>query len=90
MVFNKQKLTNLELVKMYKSLLLPRLIEKKMLILLRQGKISKWFSGWGQEAISVGTTLALDEDEYILSQIQEDPAHKCYSVNMDGQRRIKA
>ncbi len=66
MVFNKQKLTNLELVKMYKSLLLPRLIEKKMLILLRQGKISKWFSGWGQEAISVGTVLALDEDEYIL------------------------
>lgn len=43
-----------------------RLIEQKMLILLRQGKISKWFSGIGQEAISVGVTLALKADEYIL------------------------
>ncbi|MDG2357892.1 MAG: dehydrogenase E1 component subunit alpha/beta, partial [Polaribacter sp.] len=44
----------------------PRLIEEKMLILLRQGKISKWFSGIGQEAISVGVTSALENDEYIL------------------------
>lgn len=47
-------------------MLLPRLIEEKMLILLRQGKISKWFSGIGQEAISVGITNALEHDEYIL------------------------
>ena len=45
---------------------LPRLVEEKMLILLRQGKISKWFSGIGQEAISVGSTLAMRKDEYIL------------------------
>ena len=46
--------------------LLPRTIEEKMMLLLRQGKISKWFSGWGQEAISVGATLAMKEDEIIL------------------------
>lgn len=45
---------------------MPRMIEEKMLILLRQGKVSKWFSGIGQEAISVGITNALDKDEYIL------------------------
>lgn len=50
----------------YKALITPRLIEEKMLIALRQGKISKWFSSWGQEAISVGCTLALDKEEYIL------------------------
>lgn len=54
------------LIKLYRSLILPRLFEEKMLLLLRQGKISKWFSGIGQEAISVGATLALDSDEYIL------------------------
>ena len=47
-------------------LLKPRLIEEKMLILIRQGKVSKWFSGIGQEAISVGVTAVLDQDEYIL------------------------
>ena len=51
---------------LYKSLLKPRLIEEKMLVLLRQGKISKWFSGIGQEAIAVGVTNALQDDEYIL------------------------
>ena len=51
---------------LYKSMLKPRMIEEKMLILLRQGKISKWFSGIGQEAISIGVTMALDSDEYIL------------------------
>jgi 2-oxoisovalerate dehydrogenase E1 component len=50
----------------YKQLLWPRMIEEKMLVLLRQGKISKWFSGIGQEAIAVGATLALDEDEWIM------------------------
>lgn len=36
-----------------------------MLKLLRQGRVSKWFSGIGQEAIAVGVTAALDEDEYV-------------------------
>ena len=54
------------LLYLYKSMLKPRLIEEKMLILLRQGKISKWFSGIGQEAISIGVTAALEKDEYIL------------------------
>ena len=54
------------LIKFYKNLLKPRMIEERMLVLLRQGKISKWFSGIGQEAISVGVTLALKDDEYIL------------------------
>ena len=51
---------------LYKRILLPRLIEEKMLILIRQGKVSKWFSGMGQEAIAVGVTSILHEDEYIL------------------------
>ncbi|PHR92243.1 MAG: dehydrogenase [Leeuwenhoekiella sp.] len=51
---------------LYKQLLKPRLVEEKMLVLLRQGKISKWFSGIGQEAIAVGVTAALYEDEYIM------------------------
>ncbi|WP_129716114.1 thiamine pyrophosphate-dependent enzyme [Pedobacter sp. SYP-B3415] len=54
------------LLSIYKKLLYPRLIEEKMLILLRQGRIGKWFSGIGQEAISVGATLAMQADEYIL------------------------
>ncbi|MBI3235018.1 MAG: thiamine pyrophosphate-dependent dehydrogenase E1 component subunit alpha, partial [Bacteroidetes bacterium] len=54
------------LINLYKGLLKPRQIEEKMLILLRQSKVSKWFSGIGQEAISVGATMALDQDEYIL------------------------
>ncbi|MDG2086806.1 MAG: dehydrogenase E1 component subunit alpha/beta [Flavobacteriales bacterium] len=66
MQFERKGLSDINLVDLYKSLLVPRLIEEKMLILLRQGKISKWFSGIGQEAISVGVTSALDEDEFIL------------------------
>lgn len=54
------------LLSLYAKMLKPRLIEEKMLILLRQGKISKWFSGIGQEAISVGVMAALDEEEYVL------------------------
>ncbi len=53
-------------LKLFRSMLRPRMIEEKMLILLRQGKISKWFSGIGQEAISIGVTCALEKDEYIL------------------------
>ncbi|WP_439131046.1 alpha-ketoacid dehydrogenase subunit alpha/beta [Polaribacter sp.] len=62
----KSDLDNAFLLNLYKSMLKPRLIEEKMLILLRQGKITKWFSGIGQEAIAVGVTLALQKDEYIL------------------------
>lgn len=64
--FNRKTLTDDELINFYHSLILPRLIEDKMLILLRQGKISKWFSGIGQEAISVGCGLAMQEDEFML------------------------
>ena len=59
-------LSNSELKKIYYYLKLPRNIEEKMLLLLRQGKLSKWFSGIGQEAIAVGTTYALKKDDYIL------------------------
>ena len=66
MEFKRGKLSNEQLVHLYKSLLLPRMIEDKMLLLLRQGKISKWFSGIGQEAIAVGATLAMDPTEWIM------------------------
>ncbi|TCK69275.1 2-oxoisovalerate dehydrogenase E1 component [Winogradskyella wandonensis] len=64
--FDSASLSNEKLLQLYYNMLRPRLIEEKMLILLRQGKISKWFSGIGQEAISVGVTMSLDKDEYIL------------------------
>ncbi len=66
MTFDRKNLSNEELIDFYRSLLWPRMIEEKMLVLLRQGKISKWFSGIGQEAIAVGATLALQEDEWIM------------------------
>lgn len=66
MKFIRKKYSDETLRGLYSALLHPRLIEEKMLILLRQNKISKWFSGIGQEAISVGITQALDKDEYIL------------------------
>jgi len=66
MRFSKTGYSQDELLHLYKELITPRLIEEKMLILLRQGKISKWFSGIGQEAVSVGAVQALDYDEYIL------------------------
>jgi len=66
MHFNRQNFTNEELIYIYRNLLMPRMIEEKMLVLLRQGKISKWFSGIGQEAVSVGSTLALSNDEWIM------------------------
>ena len=64
--FNKENLDNNTLELLYKNMLKPRMIEEKMLILLRQGKISKWFSGIGQEAISTGVTMALKNEEYVL------------------------
>jgi len=64
--FNAANLSNQLLVDLFLQLLRPRMIEEKMLKLLRQGKVSKWFSGIGQEAISIGATMAMDKDEYIL------------------------
>jgi 2-oxoisovalerate dehydrogenase E1 component len=66
MNFDRKNLDDSTLLSFYKHLLKPRMIEEKMLILLRQGRIGKWFSGIGQEAIAVGTTLAMNPDEYIL------------------------
>src|ERR1700743_2337175 len=66
MIFDRKNLTNNQLIEFYKKLLWPRLVEEKMLILLRQGRIGKWFSGIGQEAIAVGSTLAMQPNEYIL------------------------
>jgi 2-oxoisovalerate dehydrogenase E1 component len=66
MNFDRKHYTEALLKNLYEQLLLPRMIEEKMLILLRQNKISKWFSGIGQEAIAVGVTQALEKDEYIL------------------------
>ncbi len=64
--YERENLSHETLLRLYRAMLKPRLIEEKMLILLRQGKVSKWFSGIGQEAISIGVTAALDNDEYIL------------------------
>ena len=66
MYFERKDSSNEELIRLYKNILLPRMIEEKMLVLLRQGRISKWFSGIGQEAIAVGATLAMDPAEWIL------------------------
>lgn len=66
LLFDHKDIPHSTLKELYKNLLKPRMIEEKMLLQLRQGKISKWFSGIGQEAISVGTTLALNPEEYIL------------------------
>src|SRR6059058_938503 len=66
MEFNRRDLSDEQLVHIYKNLLWPRLIEERMLLLLRQGRVSKWFSGIGQEAIAVGATLALQPDDFIL------------------------
>jgi 2-oxoisovalerate dehydrogenase E1 component len=64
--FEKGDISNKVLFDLYRKMLYPRLVEEKMLNLLRQGRISKWFSGIGQEAISVGVTAALEKDEFIF------------------------
>ncbi len=66
MQFNRDNLSDEILIELYKNLLLPRMIEEEMLLLLRQGKVSKWFSGIGQEAIAVGATFALAPNEWIM------------------------
>ncbi len=68
------------LLGLYRELLLPRLIEEKMLLLLRRGKVSKWFSGIGQEAISVGAALALDPDEFIFTMHRNLGVFTCRNV----------
>lgn len=66
LTFDRKNYSDETLLSLYESLIMPRRIEEKMLILLRQGRISKWFSGWGQEAISIGAVNALHADEFIL------------------------
>ncbi|RAJ16161.1 alpha-ketoacid dehydrogenase subunit alpha/beta [Olleya aquimaris] len=87
MTFDKKSLDNTILLDLYKRMLKPRLIEEKMLILLRQGKVSKWFSGIGQEAISVGVTSVMLDEEYILPMhrnlgvftTRQIPLHRLFS-----------
>ena len=74
MKFDVKNIDKKVLLNLFKNMLKSRMIEEKMIILLRQGKVSKWFSGIGQEAISTGVTLALENDEYIL------PMHRNLSV----------
>lgn len=66
MQYDRKQLSDDKLKDIYRALLMPRMIEEKMLVLLRQGRVSKWFSGIGQEAIAVGATLAMQEDEWIM------------------------
>lgn len=66
MQFSRKGFSDGLLLSLYEEVLKPRMIEEKMLILLRQGKISKWFSGIGQEGIAVGAAMALEPDEYIM------------------------
>lgn len=87
MNFNRHDYTDDFLRHVYRQLLKPRMIEEKMLVLLRQGRIAKWFSGIGQEAISVGTALAMRQDEYILPMhrnlgiftVRGIPLHRLFS-----------
>ena len=87
MNYSNSKISSSTHIDLYTGMMIPRMIEEKMLILLRQGKISKWFSGIGQEAISVGVTKALKNDEYILPMhrnlgvftSRKIPLHKLFS-----------
>lgn len=83
MDYKDSKLPNELLLDLYFSMLKPRMIEEKMLILLRQGKISKWFSGIGQEAISVGVTRAMEADEYILPMHRNLGVFTCREIPLN-------
>jgi 2-oxoisovalerate dehydrogenase E1 component len=83
MNFDRKDYSNDDLLRLYEGLVKPRMIEEKMLILLRQGKVSKWFSGIGQEAISVGSTLALHPDEYILPLHRNLGVFTCRQLPLD-------
>jgi len=83
MNFNRKDYTDDDLLELYRGIILPRMIEEKMLILLRQGRVSKWFSGIGQEAISVGATLALEKDEYILPLHRNLGVFTCRDIPLD-------
>jgi 2-oxoisovalerate dehydrogenase E1 component len=100
MQFERKEFSNDQLISIYKKLLLPRLIEEKMLVLLRQGRISKWFSGIGQEAIAVGATMALQQDEWIMPlhrnlgvfTTRNMPLHKLFKQwqgNQDGYSKAR-
>ena len=82
MLFDKSNLSTKTLKKLYLSILKPRLIEEKMLILLRQNKISKWFSGIGQEATSSGVALATDPSEYILPMHRNLGVFTCRNISL--------
>ncbi|MDR0228876.1 MAG: dehydrogenase E1 component subunit alpha/beta [Flavobacteriaceae bacterium] len=85
--YQRKQLSNDQLLQLYKRLLKPRMVEEKMLVLIRQGKVSKWFSGIGQEAIAVGITSALEQDEYVLPMhrnlgvftTRDIPLHRLFS-----------
>lgn len=87
MNFDRKDLSNDQLIKLYHELVRPRIIEEKMLVLLRQGKLAKWFSGIGQEAVSVGAAMALQQDEYVLPMhrnlgvfsVRNIPLHRLFS-----------
>jgi len=83
MNFNRKDYTDDDLLELYRGIVLPRMIEEKMLILLRQGRVSKWFSGIGQEAIAVGATLALEKDEYILPLHRNLGVFTCRDMPLD-------
>lgn len=83
MIFNRKNYSDETLKQLYTGLLRPRLIEEKMLILLRQSKISKWFSGIGQEAVSVGLTMALNDDEYVLPMHRNLGVFTCRNLPLE-------
>lgn len=83
MELTKAKVSNKQALALFKGILKPRMIEEKMLVLLRQGKISKWFSGIGQEAISVGLTMAMEDEEYILPMHRNLGVFTSRNVSLD-------
>ncbi|NJM94894.1 MAG: dehydrogenase, partial [Cytophagales bacterium] len=74
MRFQHKEFDDKFLLSTYRHLLLPRMIEEHMLLQLRHGRLSKWFSAWGQEAVSVGAALAMEDSEWLL------PAHRNLGV----------